>query len=1309
MSVEGQGAEHQNWETPTYRLARGGLSLAELQQLTPEQCSRMSNLVYSGDEPVLSRLGQTLFATFGAGATVHSIGRLNTPPGGVQRFWGSGTSLFRGASGGPGSIATGFSGDPLTFLTYRPQLSGESWMYVADRSKMVKVSAASVPLSIGLPAPASLTSAIAAIFTTNIARFDSGDNTQAVNWTPTAGQDRSTPPITAGTPTIADVPGAAAVAITTMPGNAKTGYASMMGIALNRNLSVLQGGAVQASDEDFIHGFIQVDRPDLLEEVRVYLVCSDGFVANVQPGRSGSSNTDAFVKTFRPHDFTGFVEQQASAQSAAEVSRRQELITEFHEDRQIELDALGNPISQPTTDFRPALDPTRRISDELVAGRNVLTEYGIIGVPLRRGDFLRIGNTTGRDWNTITGLIIVVQTSTSQSVTISFDDWSLTGGAGPDTSEPGAQKYDFRATNYDTRTGDEGNPTAVQANSLHLDSLRRPINLQTPPAGDSSLRQRFYRRGGSLPTDWFFLGTNTSDGGIFTDNLSDLDITAAGTLQLDNDQPVTTVNSAGATILAQPLPILFGPIDDMIFGLGDPNRPGHVYHSKPGKPGSWPPNNRVEVCSPSEEVMSGCVYGAQGYVFSRDRLYSLHTNVRASGAVIALPTACTPGLITRWGLAVSPQGIFYIARDGIRVTQGGASEFVSPAISPLFDGRTVNGFLPVDLTATTSMRLRFYRDDLWFIYRDTGATMRCLIYSLLYRYWRPYNFGRAIAEVFGETTIDGTSRVLFGGSATGAAYEHSGFTDDGIGIACSLRTGAWDFGHPRQEKLLGDLIFDADFGAALTVTVQTFLNDELIANPAMSASATAGEKRFTFDPFGQGSDGPQRARTVSTNLSWTAATTARSILHRLGISHTVQPDVTLRRVTTWDDLGTPTEKFITGILLDCDTGNQAITFVVEYDLNGAIFTAATMTVQHSGRHKQGFSWPVIKGNFIRLRPSGSCQPLVLYRHDWLFQPEPPRVAKWDTNWEIGHDVYYTGLDLDVDTFGANKTIEVYADGALIAGSPFTVNANGRRLKHLTFGPARAHHLRYLATDANRGLLYGHKWWVDDEPSEQTNWNQNFTVEGTLADKFIKGIILECDTFGANKTVEVQIDGAVVQTLTVNANGRSVLQFSFAQALGRVLRLLPTDSNPGRVYSKQWIFDEEPLKLLRWESQELTLGGGWTTVYYGNIVLKSTADVTLTITHTVSQTGTLVTKAYTIPSTAGVKRKPFVPLDAVKGVLSKWVFTSAAAFHLYREETEVFVQPFDGGEPRWVRPFGNDDLDLVRQMVSAPLAAARGGA
>jgi len=1076
-----------------------------------------------------ARPGQTSLIT---GLTsAHSMARLNLPASAsFMRFWGGGTQWWRGNTQGTlASIDTGYSGNPLTLLPYRPGLSGEPWMIAADSSRVRQAAATGSVIPLGLAAPgAAVGAAIGALLTTSIAAFDASDSTQAASWTMTAGVDRSTPPAAAAAPAAADVTGLSgnAVQFTTSVGAAVTGYASIVSIAKTMNLNVLQGGAVMASDADLVHMWIRVAQPRFLEEIRIYFVCSAAFTAGVVPGTSATQNLDAFVKAVRPSDVTEFLEDLESGLSGNQQARDATLLTNFVESPPVPGNLArydGDAWVPPIPDASGSSGLPQQGSAELQPGRT-WSELGVIDRPVRRGDFLRIGTTAGRGWDTITGILLVVQmTAPVSGLQVSCDDWFLYGGAGPDTTEPTAAPYDWRVTNYHLDTGAESNPSPIMATTAWLEVARSPVTLTPVAYGSARVRQRFYRRGGLLGNDWFYLGTNASDGGVFSDTTNDQTAVASGTLALDNDEPVTTMDSTGATVLAQPLPVFFGPLGEQLFALGDPKRPGHLYWSKRGKPGNWPPGNVREVTAPSEPLMVGTTFGGVGLIFSNLRGF-LVTPDGAGGEPSVDESGCQVGAASRWAWTQDDHGVYFIAADGtdpgVYATTGQRAEWLSEAIDPIFRGQSVvctpaDTILPVDWAQRTAIRLGVYNRVLWLMYLDTGGTRRTLLRDMGTAEWYEYRFAVPPQCAYAEPDLAAASTLLLG-ATTGVVYTHSGTSDAGTPIACRICTGYNDFGLPREAKDLGDVMLDADVvaGAGAALTLVTRLDNGQTVNAPVSVTGLAGRRRYLLDPFGTT---PQQALNLQLDLSWIASAASASAVYRAGASRVVLPETSQLRATEWEKAG------------------------------------------------------------------------------------------------------------------------------------------------------------------------------------------------TLTDKAIKGVLLEVDTFGVTTTVLVEADGVTVATLTVNHNGRRVAHYGFPSQVGRLVRLRPTTATPSTLYDVQWVFDEEPLQLTHWETQQIDHGvGGWQSAFAADITYRAGSGVTLTV-RMYNEGGALVnTRAYSLPGTGGAKQQHYVPFEPDKGVLFQYQFTvasGAAGFWLYREESRVLILPWGSASPLWVRPFGSDDLDRVRQMGHAAGQAA----
>jgi hypothetical protein len=1324
------GSQPQEWENPMWVPGRLGINPAvQDDKLAVEEASQRINLVQRRVGGLQVRPGQTIFATDPATpASVHTIQELNrVNPRDYTRYLGaSNGGLWRGV-GAIALIDTGYSGDPLCLCPFRPALSGDSWMVVADRNRIRQIPFAGGPIELGLPAPgAAIVGVLADILTTSICTFDStAPAANAAQWVMTAGVDRSDDPVSADPPTAADVGPffqGLAVEFTTAPGQATTGYSSIMGwnCPPGIDLTELQGGIVAASDDDIMHFRIRCNKPHFLEEFRVYLVCSTGFDATIIPGTDEAINTDAFVKAFRASDFTNFVEVLEDALAGGGTSRQNAVLTDY----------LGTDGGQlPSAEVIDATDPygtegsdqlPTQTSQQMIPGRNVWTEFGALGRPMRRGEFMRIGSTADRGWDTITGIILVIQTNAAEEVKVACDEWFLNGGFAPDTSEVTAVAYDWRYTQYDTETGDEGNPSPVADDADKLNLLRQRAVLHPPAFGRASVRQRFYRRGGSLFNDWFFVGENDSDGGEFVDDVGDVTASASGTVETDNHQPVPTFDDDGTTLLAQPVPVVF-EIDGQLFGLGDKYRPGHLYRSKPGRPGSWPPDFVNEVCPPSEELMTGTTaQNAGAIIFSRERAFQVLANITQNGDVATPEIPGAPGIAQRWAWTAGPGGVYYVSRFGIYRTNGGSAELVAPKLRPIFESGTPL-YPKIDWTAAKPIFLDCAENRLRLQYTDVGATVRTLVIDLLTEEIYEEQYGRTPYRFHYDWGGDGRVAQLFiGGTANGTVYTNTGFTDDGVQIPYTCRTGYNDAGRPREDKHLGDVVMDAELAVGAQFSLQVLLNNGEVVNTAAVVDGVGTRNRYMFDPFGII---PQFARNMQLLITGTAPTTSTPVFYLLGASYASLPDQTLKRATQWQPIG-DAEAWVKGCTIVCDTDDQTITVLAEGTRTGLgdPFTFSPLLVRANGKRLLQFSWAAVRAEQVRLRPTTDCGPWRLFRVSWQHTPEPPRIGFWDTVDENLHDSYLTGIDLEVNTFGVEKIVQIEVDGVALTNratgtTSFPITTTRRQLVHLTFEnttPIRGHLLRILSVDGVEGMLYSWTIHKEQEPSEQTNWNQNYTIEATMGDKAIKGVLLEFDTFGQTKTVRVEVDGVLHTTIAPSASGRLVENFTWPSAIGRVLRIQPSDAFPSRLYSYQWIYDEEPLKLQRWETQLLNLGAaGRKAIYHMETAYKSNVAVTLTVLVYNTAGLLLQTLVYPLPALADVKQIQHVMFDSNAGWLYKFVWTgdelgaNGGRFWLYRPETVLDFLPW-GGELTSINPFGDDDLDKVRSLSRASAIAASSG-
>jgi hypothetical protein len=281
--------------------------------------------------------------------------------------------------------------------------------------------------------------------------------------------------------------------------------------------------------------------------------------------------------------------------------------------------------------------------------------------------------------------------------------------------------------------------------------------------------------------------------------------------------------------------------------------------------------------------------------------------------------------------------------------------------------------------------------------------------------------------------------------------------------------------------------------------------------------------------------------------------------------------------------------------------------------------------------------------------------------------------------------------LNVDPGGKVLTPLIKYDDEQSSVTLATITGSGRAQYRLDINSGAGLIVRNAALEVTwlgRGPRL-HSWELayiqkpEDQQRRLIDW-QPFAKGGLAVDSYVYGIRLWVDTFGVAKTVEVwkdQVDTGI--TLTVNSNGEKPLEFTWAEFIGHLGRLVPTDANPWRVTGFEWFTIPAPPLLTLWRTTANSLGlQGFGHIFRIYVPLISTSAVTLRI---VAESGT---EDYTIAATAGVKQKRHVMFRPNKGRLYDFEFSSSAGFRLFRDEAEVYVKNWgDEGPYRIVKPFG----------------------
>lgn len=342
-------------------------------------------------------------------------------------------------------------------------------------------------------------------------------------------------------------------------------------------------------------------------------------------------------------------------------------------------------------------------------------------------------------------------------------------------------------------------------------------------------------------------------------------------------------------VAGKPLPFIWGPFDERIFGVGNILDVGSVYFTERADPDSAPDTNRIEVCSPSEVLVHGCVFDGRSYVFSDKRIYALipsfrqYTNqIQGGEQYNVVPVPNSKGLWAPYTLTTGPK-IWFMSSDGIYEFDGGSLTKISVDINPLFPdgdraGYAVNGLYPIKMqnagpdSQINYLRLAYHNNELFFDYRDCHDDPQTLVYNLKDKAWYYYVYfegdspAKKVIFHVSETDFideDAETQLILGTNA-GLLFESIGNGSGVETINCKIRTPALDVGDSRAKKIYGDIVYDMDTGGVNVLTTP-YINNYQVALPSKTYNEVVRTITAPADlVLGAG----QFARNLGVEISW---------------------------------------------------------------------------------------------------------------------------------------------------------------------------------------------------------------------------------------------------------------------------------------------------------------------------------------------------------------------------------------------------------------------------------------------------------
>jgi hypothetical protein len=510
----------------------------------------------------------------------------------------------------------------------------------------------------------------------------------------------------------------------------------------------------------------------------------------------------------------------------------------------------------------------------------------------------------------------------------------------------------------------------------------------------------------------------------------------AGGVPINTDYSVTN-----ATVLNQIVPAWWGPTDNAgyFFACGDPLREGTLYFTKGNNPDSAPDTNQIEVTSPSEPLIGGCIVGGLGMVFSSERAWLIYPNFSQAIATVVgvvgspfnlVESISERGLYCRQGICTDGGGwVYFITKDGIRKSPAGSGSqsITDTDLYNLFPHEgvpqqtynvvTYSGGVPTVLYTVSppnyenreAMVLRFAQGYVYFDYVGLDAARHTLVYDTIHDGWS--------VDVYGDgVSVHADNEGSFVGipSLTPSALESGvgtlmGCTDGtirrfdpagGEAATMTLLTSAYNNGDRRSTKHFGDVFIEALVPTGKTAFTATLFSQKfanLLAgeiSPVTYPQIVDGLRHGDVGEITNGSG--IYVQDVELSLEIPVASVGAK-LFTWQPTMIPQPETTGQRNTDWDDGGSPGAKFVQGVIIEADSLNVAKSFTAQSGDDDSIHGFAEMGagIAFNGQSMKALSFavPFVAHNF-RIVPDSI--PWNLFKVQWVFVPYPELVKEWHT-------------------------------------------------------------------------------------------------------------------------------------------------------------------------------------------------------------------------------------------------------------------------------------------------------------------------
>jgi len=171
--------------------------------------------------------------------------------------------------------------------------------------------------------------------------------------------------------------------------------------------------------------------------------------------------------------------------------------------------------------------------------------------------------------------------------------------------------------------------------------------------------------------------------------------------------------------------------------------PSYVWFSDPGDPATWGANNYVQLTpGDGEKIMGAIAWRELVFVFKESKFFVFYGNSQgADGSPIFnyRPVEGGVGLASRFGIAATPNGVYFVGEHGIYRTTGSSAELVSDPVEPLWTGNSSDYYQGGVISNTSTVSMTSVDSTLYMAFTTVGG-QRVLVHDTEAGWFSLYNF-----------------------------------------------------------------------------------------------------------------------------------------------------------------------------------------------------------------------------------------------------------------------------------------------------------------------------------------------------------------------------------------------------------------------------------------------------------------------------------------------------------------------------------------------------------------------------------------